>query len=624
MCNPPFPKPLWFYLTSFLGALISGPSLSAASNVQPRPGAPNVIFILTDDQGYGDLACHGNPYIKSPNLDALHAESLRLTDYHVYPTCSPTRAMLMSGRYPTRSGVWHTIMGRSIMSRDEVTMAEIFRDGGYRTAIFGKWHLGDNYPYRPQDRGFDDVLVHLGGGVGNIQDAWANSYYDDTYFRNGKPEKFTGYCTEVWFNEAIRFIRNNRDRPFFCYLATNAPHQPFIAPERYVAPYLKQGLEPGVAGLYGMITCIDDYVGQLRAALRELGLEKNTLLIFSTDNGTSARNRIYNGSLRGQKSSEYDGGHRVPCFIYWPDGGFLGGRDIPQLTCAADFIPTFMELCGLMRKKGPPLDGQSFAPLLRSEKPAESWSSRILFVDSQRTDFPTRWRKTAVMQDRWRLINGTELYDIRKDPEQKTDIAASNTPVVQRLTRAYNAWWRSLAPALNRENAILIGAPQEDPSVLTTHDVHGQVVWNQDGVLSALPTNGYWTVEAARAGLYEFRLRRWPPEVNAPITASIPVPSGLKTMYYYNRRYSFAENNNESNRIFATHARLKIAGIDRSQLLPDGASEVVFQVPLNAGRTRMQAWFVDGNDEGNANGAYYVVARWVGPLHSDAAAKKKG
>ena len=188
---------------------------------------PNVILVITDDQGYGDLACHGNPIIKTPNLDLLHSQSTRLTNFHVSPTCAPTRAALMTGRYCNRTGVWHTIMGRSLLRKDETKMVDSFSDNGYQTAIFGKWHLGDNYPFRPADRGFGEALVHGGGGVGQAPDYWDNDYFDDTYFHNGKPKKFKGYCTDIWFDAAINFIEKNKEKPFFCYLSTNAPHSPY-------------------------------------------------------------------------------------------------------------------------------------------------------------------------------------------------------------------------------------------------------------------------------------------------------------------------------------------------------------------------------------------------------------
>lgn len=586
-------------------------SLTSPASESTAAQRPNVIVILTDDQGYANLGCHGNPWIKTPNLDRLHAESVRLDNFHVAPTCSPTRAMLMTGRNHNRVGVWHTIMGRSILDRNEVTMAEIFRDNGYHTGIFGKWHLGDNYPYRPQDRGFDEVLVHGGGGVGNIQDAWGNDYFDDTYLRNGRPEKFHGFCTAVWFNEAISFVRANKERPFFLYIATNAPHQPYVAPPEYVKPYTEQGIEPGRAEFYAMITHIDEYVGRLREALRECQLDRNTLLIFASDNGTSRGERNFNAGMRGMKASPYEGGHRVPFFLHWPAAGLTSGRDVSELTFGADVLPTLMELCGLQRRNGPPLDGRSLVPLLRGEKAA--WTSdRVLFTDSQRTEFPEPWRMTAVMKDRWRLINGIELYDLATDPGQRTNIALQQPALVAELRQAYDEWWRSLQPSFDHEPAIVIGSERANPVLLTTHDLHGRVTWNQDEVLAARRNEGYWALEVERDGIYEVCLRRWPPEVDAPITASIPVPASLKAFRYFNRSYDYAETHDVSASIVATYARLRVGSYDRSSRIAEGAREVRFRVPLSTGPARLQATFVNGADIGEVIGAYYVSITRIG------------
>jgi arylsulfatase A-like enzyme len=284
---------------------------------------PNVLLIMTDDQGYGDFACHGNPILKTPNLDRLHAASVRLTNFHVDPTCSPTRSALMTGRYSSRTGVWHTVMGRSLLCRDEVTMADVFTASGYKTGIFGKWHLGGNYPYRPGERGFGEVLTFGGGGaIGNTPDVWGNNYFDDTLRHNARLEKMSGYCTDVFFAAATRFIEENKDRPFFCYLPTNAPHAPYNVAERYSKPYWDRGVPEQRANFYGMIANIDENVGRLLDRLRELKLEENTLVVFLTDNGTAAgtdaKGGGFNAGMRGFKGSEYEGGHRVPCFFRWP------------------------------------------------------------------------------------------------------------------------------------------------------------------------------------------------------------------------------------------------------------------------------------------------------------------
>ena len=317
--------------------------------------APNIVLVLTDDQGYGDLASTGNPILSTPNLDGFHKESARLTNFHVGPVCAPTRAGLLTGHYACSTGVWYTSSGRSLLRRDERTLADVLAASGYRTAIFGKWHLGDNAPYRPEDRGFETATVHNGGGISQTPDFWGNDYFDDTYMVNGQRQAFRGYCTDVWFAEALRFIHENRQRPFFCYIATNAPHGPFNVPARYFEAYRGKVPEQR-ARFYGMIANLDENFGRLRVALNNLGLEKNTIVAFMTDNGTSAGCALdgsgflregYNAGMRGKKGSPYEGGHRVPFFIHWPSGGLVHGVDITQLAANIDIMPTLLELCGV-------------------------------------------------------------------------------------------------------------------------------------------------------------------------------------------------------------------------------------------------------------------------------------
>ncbi len=556
-----------------------------ASAEQPTAKRPNVILIITDDQGHGDLACHGNPEIKTPAMDRLHSESVRLTDFHVSPCCSLTRAALMTGRDASRTGVWHTIMGRSILRGDEVTMADVFADSGYRTSIFGKWHLGDNYPFRPGDQGFQDVLVHGGGGVGNTQDYWGNDYFADVYFRNNRPEKFDGYCTDVWFDEAMKFIETNRDRPFLCYLTTNAPHGPYLVDEKYSKPYKAAGIPSPRAEFYGMITCIDDNLARLREKLRELELDENTILIFMSDNGTAAGHIRggFNSGMRGTKGSPYEGGHRVPCFVRWPDGKLTGGRDVERLTSGVDLLPTLIDLCDLKKPEGVKFDGSSLKPLLTES--GKSWPDRIMFTDNQRVDHPIRWRRATVMTDRWRLIDGTELYEIKKDPGQENDIADDQPEVVGQLRAAYEDWWAGISVRFDEECETIIGDDRQNPTLLTSHDVHGTVVWNQRQVTAGQRSDGHWAVEIAQDGLYEFDVRRWPAEAKRPITEG----EGIKPI----------------------SARLKVAGFDQTRPIAPGATGVRFRTELKAGKTRLQAWFVRAHDDGQTAGAYYVYARRV-------------
>ena len=574
----------------------------------PAQKRPNVVLVMTDDQGYGDLGCHDNPVIQTPNLDKLYMQSVRLTNFHVGPTCSPTRAALMTGRYCNRTGVWHTVMGRSLLRKDEVTMGDVFSAAGYRTGIFGKWHLGDNYPFRPQDRGFGEVLIHGGGGVGQTPDYWGNDYFDDTYLHNGRRKKFRGYCTDVWFDGAMKFIEANKDRPFFCYLPTNAPHSPYNVGDEYIKPYLDKGLPERQARFYGMLTNIDDNMARLMHRLEKLGLEEDTILIFMTDNGTSGGG--YSAGMRGKKGSEYDGGHRVPCFIRWPGGGLTGPGDIDRLTAHVDILPSLIELCGLKRPRGVTFDGDSLVPLLMGaaeDWPARrtaGWPERTLITDSQRIEHPEKWRKSAVMTDRWRLVNGTELYDMRADPGQKNNIAGRSPTVVEELREAYEHWWADVSERFDEYCEIIIGSAKENPSRLTCHDWHSvggvrQAQSSQGAVREGAQVSGFWALEVARDGMYEFALRRWPAEANEPINAAIPGGKAIK----------------------ATKARLKIApvsafaestgvgsrAVDVSKPVSEDARAVTFRVRLKAGKTCLQTWFTD--DKGASWGAYYVYVR---------------
>ena len=578
-----FLKSIGFVAVS-TGTLSVLPSCVGAKQTETaKSKQPNVILVMTDDQGYGDLGCHGNEVIVTPNLDKLHAQSIRLTDFHVDPTCSPTRSALLTGHYSSRTGVWHTIMGRSLLGRHETTIADVFSASGYRTAIFGKWHLGDNYPYRPQDRGFQEVLIHGGGGVGQGPDYWGNDYFDDTYFHNGEPKKFEGYCTDIWFDGALKFIEENKNRPFFCYVPTNAPHGPYNVADKYSKPYRDKGVKDSQANFYGMITNIDENMGRLMRRLKELGLEENTILIFMTDNGTSGS---YVGRMRGKKGSEYEGGHRVPFFIRWSGGGLKRPCDIAMLSAHIDVLPTLIDLCGLNKTHGVMFDGASLAPLLKGE--ASDWPDRTLLVHSQRIEYPEKWRKSAVMTQRWRLINGKELYDIQADPAQENDIADANPKVVEELRQSYEQWWADLSQDFDKYCEIVIGSDKQNPTRLMSHDWHTpKVPWHQRAVSNGMQANGFWAVEIERDGMYEFELRRWPKEVDAPINKAI---DGGKA-------------------INAKQARLKIADEDLIRPVPADAHYVTFRLRLKAGKTRLQSWLTD--DDGISRGAYYVYSRRI-------------
>ena len=495
---------------------------------EPGPNAPkpNVVLVITDDQGYGDLSCHGNPVLQTPHLDALYRDSVRLTDYHVDPTCSPTRAALYTGRYSTKTGVWHTIGGRSLLRPGIPTLGDVFKAGGYRTAFIGKWHLGDNAPLRARDRGFDVTVTHGGGGVGQTPDHWGNDYFGDTYtrFSGGREDKVTvdGYCTDAWFAAADDFITRHAgvgtDAPFLLVLSTNAPHAPYRVPDDRAAPYREAGqtkAEAKRANFHGMIANIDHNVSELRERLDTLGLAENTILIFTTDNGTAAGHLAggYNAGMRGTKGSAYDGGHRVPLFIHHPAGGLTGGRDVPGLAAHIDVLPTLAALCGLdVPGEG---DGADLSAALRGDG---GIPGRTLCVHSQRVEVPEKWRRCAVMTDRWRLVNGRELYDIAADPGQRDDVAADHPGVVAELRDAYGDWWADLTPAFDDAmNTDLVCIDLGDEATtLTAHDLHatgGEMVpWDQPMIEAGKPVLGWWAVDVREAGTYRLTLRVRPPE----------------------------------------------------------------------------------------------------------------
>ncbi len=549
---------------------------------------PNIVVIMTDDQGYGDLSCHGNPILKTPNLDRLHAESVRFTDFHVSPFCTPTRAALMTGRFPARTGAYRTSSGRTMMHTDERTIADVFADAGYVTGMVGKWHLGDNAPHRPQDRGFQEVVWHRCGGVGQASDYWGNDYFDDTYERNGKFEKFEGYCTDVWFREGIRFIEQNRSKPFFLYIAPNAPHGPYRVPPEWAAPYKNKVKWNSGANFYGMIANIDHNVGVLREHLAKLGLAENTILIFMTDNGTSngakfAESRLtgwavegFNAGMRGGKSCTYDGGHRVPFFIHWPKGGLIGGRDLETLAAHIDVLPTLAELCGVKVADAHQPDGVSLVPLLRNFK--DEWPRTHIPVQYQGGPHfraqPKPWEFSVVMTERWRLMDGAVLFDIEADPAQRKNVAAEHPDVVKKLRGFYPAFWESVSPRI-KPVSIDVGNPAENPTVLCSQDWYmpmGNPPWNFGSIRKLPKVTGPWMLDVKQAGRYRITLRQYPKEADKPVVAA--------------------------------EAQVEIAGKTLEQSVGTGSNGVVFETDLPVGPTKLVTRLIDEN--GKAGGAYFT------------------
>jgi len=596
-------KIIHYFLLIFFGLY------ACQSNKSNTKIKPNIILIMTDDQGYGDLACHGNPWIKTPEMDKLYEQSVRLTDFHVGTTCAPTRSGLMTGRNCNEVGVWHTIIGRNFLRQGEVTIADMLKENGYATGMFGKWHLGDNYPYRPQDRGFDEVVYHGGGGVGQTPDYWNNDYFDDTYFRNGKPEKFEGYCTDIWFEEAAKFIESKKDKPFFCYIATNAPHGPFHAPQKYLDMY--QGVdEIPNQNFYGMITNIDDNLGELRQKLEEWELEKNTILIFMTDNGSAAGIQLdkssfptgkgFNAGMRGKKGSPYEGGHRVPFFIHWPDGNLDVGKDVNYVTSYTDVVPTILDLCGIEYNPKLPFEGESLVSLMKSTD--SPWKSRTIFTDTQRREFLEKWKDASIMTDQYRLIKGIELYNHDTDPGQTTDVSAQFPEVVDTMRKEYEIWWDRVSQRSDEINPIPVGF-DDKVVTLTCHDIHPDdgrnPAWNQTQVRLNRNPNGFWIIDVKEKGTYSIAVHRYPQEASAGFRTVVPLGDEIDGGKPYP----------EGTPINVTEVKLKIGDKEEIKSVNADDLNMVFVFEMETGEKELKTWLIDENDV--EVGAYYVYVQKI-------------
>lgn len=585
-------------LAVVISGFLPGNPLMAKTNVHGKE-KPNIVIVITDDQGIGDLACMGNPYIKTPNLDKFHTDAVRFTNYHVSTTCAPTRGALMTGRHSNRVNVFHTITGRSLLYEDEVILPQILAQNGYVNAIFGKWHLGDNYPYRPEDRGFNETVWHGGGGITQAPDYWGNDYFDDTFMHNGEYKKYTGYCTDVFFGEALKFIEDNKDNPFFCYISTNAPHSPYNLPKEYFDKYKdNKNLTEQVQRFYGMITNIDDNFKVLEEKLDDLGLTDNTILIFTTDNGTAAGRDVFNAGLRGGKGSEYDGGHRVPFYIRWPNGKLTGGKDIDELVAHYDLLPTFVELLGLNFNPVKPLDGTSLKPLLYPD--GQKWPNRILYMDTQRLQNLVKYKNYAVMDNNWRLINGTELYDMRAYRGQKNNVIGQHPEVAEKLAAGYEMWWQSFMDegVDERYAYIKVGSPKENPSRISAHDLlTGKFghVWHQYGAATASQATGRWKIEFVEDGEYSITLRRFPRESGLSINETFPEQAPrieLDRVFPASEKSDFEK------------AYLYVANLEKTINIEEGQEEVTFTGKIPAGKYDMEAQLIDKANR--VHPAYYV------------------
>jgi arylsulfatase len=577
---------------------------------------PNVIVVMTDDQGYPELSAHGNPILKTPNLDRLHGQSLRLEDYHVSPMCAPTRGQLMTGLDAARNGATNVSSGRALLRPEIPTMANFFGDAGYTTGIFGKWHLGANYPFRPEDRGFDETVWFPSSHIGSVPDYWGNDYFDDTYINNGKLKQYKGYCTDVFFEEALSFIKQSAEsgKPFLAYIAPNTPHGPLVAKEedeKAIAEILAQeefanmgrGLKARLADYLGMVRNIDTNMGALMKFLSNEGLRDDTIVVFQTDNGSTHGPLYYNAGMRGMKTELWEGGHRVPCLISWPNGGLAKPQAIDGLTQVQDMLPTLLELCNILTDRK--FDGMSLAPVLRGRTNVPE--DRMLVINYSRmpgfVNYPTPFAQTLmyrnqgeVLWKRWRLLEDRELYNLETDPLQTTNVIDKHPKVLAKLRNRLDEWWADVGPHANDVQRVVIGSEHENPSRLTGCEWLDVFIDQQRQIRVGQQKSGYWMLEVAEDGEYDFELRRWPKEIDRPIIAPSEGGQGamdIDTASFYLSDYHHLD--------IGDKRPYRFEGLNKS-VGPNDTS-ITFTAQLKKGPIALHTWF---RGESTILSAYYV------------------
>ena len=488
---------------------------------------PNIIIMMTDDQGFGDIGMHGNPYLKTPNIEAIGKKGIEMETFITYPNCSASRAALLTGRYPYRTGVTAVTQVDHFMNNSEVTIAEILSENGYRTGIFGKWHLGDNNPMRPTDQGFQEALVHKGGGIGQAAGPAGNTYFDPILEHNNVSKKYDGYCDDIFTNATIEFISQKDDKPFFAYLATNLPHFPLQVPEKRAEVYRKMGLHEDNALTYGMIDNIDDNVGRILAKLKQLGIEDNTIVLFLSDNGPRQRrtkNDVYPdrwvANLRGTKTSVYDAGIRVPFFVKWPKH-IEKGKKINTMGTIMDIFPTIMEATNIQKPDTLQIDGKSLLSLWQYND-VSSLDGRYFITQMHYGPTPFKYMHFAVRTQKYKLISphdfphgilyqpkdeelhevlaNLELYNVENDPSERINLAKKYPEIVEDLLAKYENWFDEVTQERDSKGIqrIFFGAENSPNVNLSRFDWGGPRVISNNEL-------GYWRVKT-EAGVYNISM----------------------------------------------------------------------------------------------------------------------
>lgn len=492
---------------------------------------PNIVLVLTDDQGWGDLSYHGNDSIDTPVLDQLAKTGVAIDRFYVSPVCAPTRASLLTGRYHLRTGCTWVTHRKEVMRSAETTLAEILKSAGYRTGIFGKWHNGAQYPNDPNGQGFDEFYGFSAGH-------W-NNYFNSTLTHNQEEVSFDGYIIDELTDKALQFIETNQQRPFFCYLPYNTPHSPMQVPDRYFEKYKAKGLTDFNACAYGMVENIDDNVGRVLATLDSLELSENTIFIFTTDNGPNGWR--YNGGMKGRKAWVDEGGIRVPFFIKYPDGKLTGGRTLKELAAHIDILPTLLDLADLTVPDSLQLDGKSLLPVLLDS--TANWPERNIYtfpIANHLKPYPG-----SVRNNQYRLVferdSSITLYDMLKDPGQKEDIAALHPGIVEELSQSYLKLYAGVTAAGTAPPPIPLGYPESPVTRLPAPEAHLEggvhfIVdpgWANDWVTNwgSEQDQVSWALQNETAGSYQVSILYACPEVAVGSTFELWIGDRLQKTF---------------------------------------------------------------------------------------------
>jgi arylsulfatase A-like enzyme len=555
---------------------------------------PNVIIILSDDQGYGDLSINGNPILQTPAFDKLHNESIRMSNFHVSPLCTPTRGQLMTGMDAMHNKASTVRFGRGRIQRDMVTMPEVFKSNGYSTGIFGKWHLGDTYPDRPMDRGFQKALWFKGWGLPSEAE-YDNDYYKTRYMDGLKTVQSSKYCTDLWFDEAMNWMGEMSDKkqPFFTYLSLNVTHGPFYAPKEDYEFYRDKVEDKNTAMFFGMIRNMDTNMARLDKWLEAKGLKENTIVIFMNDNGGTGGIKVFNAGMRDMKGSNYDGGHRAFCFIRWPKSKLGNPRTINYPAEVQDLVPTFIDLLSFKPDPKYHFDGQSLNRFLTGQ--GETRESRMFVIQHMAGNNLKKFGGCVVM-DSWRLVGHDELYDVSKDPGQAQNIADAHPDILKKMRDHYEKWWSVTYPEANNIVPVIVGSDKEETVLITCSEWLTESVNTQWAVAQGLgsPKGGAWKLFAEKKGKYRVELSRWPFHLNRALTAIGPATAVGGT----------ALQQGKSLPIDAGTISLNNVVLETVKSTPD-ATKISMEINMEAGENTLQAWFKD-KDGKDICGAYFA------------------